>query len=353
MIDRCSICALPHNFPTLKFKNGKCELCEKFERKWKPWLNNPSLQKETEIKLQKKLKPNKKRLYDCIVGISGGKDSLYTLYLAVRKFKLKPLAVCIDNGFLTDEAKNIITYACKKLDVDLVSFKPAKIYELYKHFFIKTGTFCTVCFYVIIRGLQRFASMYSVPYILLGKSSRLDPVSPYGANPFFFKNVCRDAPSHLEPILKFTQGEYKDMFLDYIYGRLIKIPDYVRWDYEEIKLILKKELDIDMFTEHEDCWAFPIKQYLMVQKYGFGQRFLKATALVRNGLLHREEAIAIHKAELESKDKLPKVTEKFINTLNISLELFKKAPHISSKEYYKGLGNFLLLIRHKLIRGIK
>ncbi len=351
MENRCLICALPSNFPTLKFKNGICELCKKFEKKWRPWLDNPDLQKKTESKLQQKLTPNKKGVYDCVVGISGGKDSLYTLYLAVRKFRLTPLAVCIDNGFLTDDAKHVIIKACQKLDVDLVIFKPAKIYELYRHFFIKTGTFCTVCFYIILRGLQRFASSFSIPYILLGKSSRLDPVSPYGANPFFFKNVCRDAPETLKPILKFTQGGYKDMFLDYIMGRLIKVPDYLRWDYDEIKFTLKKELDIDMFTEHEDCWAFPIKQYLMVQKYGFGQRFLKATALVRNGLLDRENAIAIHQNELASKDALPEVTEKFIRTLNINFEIFNKAIRLSSKSYYKGLGNFLLLLRHKIIRG--
>ncbi len=351
MENRCLICALPYDFPTLKFKDGICELCKKFEKKWKPWLNNPELQKKTENKLQKKLSSTKNKVYDCVVGISGGKDSLYTLYLAVKKFKLRPLAVCIDNGFLTDEAKQIIIKACKKLDVDLVIFRPAKIYELYRHFFIKTGTFCTVCFYIILRGLQRFASSFSISYILLGKSSRLDPVSPYGANPFFFKNVCKDASESLKPILKFVQGEYKDMFLDYILGRLIKVPDYLKWDYNEIKSVLKEELDIDMFTEHEDCWAFPIKQYLMIQKYGFGQRFLKATALVRNGLLKREDAITIHQRELASKDKLPKVTERFIKTLNIDFEIFNKAPYIPTKEYYKGLGNFLLLMRHKIIRG--
>ena len=38
--------------------------------------------------------------YDCIVPFSGGKDSTFTLYELVRRFKVKPLVVTFDHGFL-------------------------------------------------------------------------------------------------------------------------------------------------------------------------------------------------------------------------------------------------------------
>ena len=36
--------------------------------------------------------------YDCVVGISGGRDSTYTLYL-LKKMGLRPLAVYFNDGF--------------------------------------------------------------------------------------------------------------------------------------------------------------------------------------------------------------------------------------------------------------
>jgi NH3-dependent NAD+ synthetase len=57
------------------------------------------------LKIFKKAK-NKSRIYDALVPISGGKDSTYVLYLAVRKYKLNVLTYTFDNGFLSDVARN-------------------------------------------------------------------------------------------------------------------------------------------------------------------------------------------------------------------------------------------------------
>src|SRR5262245_23229832 len=56
--------------------------------------------------------------YDCIVGLSGGADSAYALYLA-RQQGLRPLAVHMDNGWNSELAVNNIENLVRKLDVDL------------------------------------------------------------------------------------------------------------------------------------------------------------------------------------------------------------------------------------------
>jgi hypothetical protein len=334
-------------------KEGLCEICQKYDKKWKPWLENREIRERTETNLKKKLDRAKEKggVYDCVVGLSGGKDSLYTLYVAVKRFGLNPVAVAIDNGFLTNEAKEVIRKACETLKVDYIIYRQEMIYDLYRHFFLKTGTFCTVCFIVIIRALQKFTRYFHAPYLLIGKSTRLDPVSPRGANPFFFQKVCKESPKDLRRQINFTKGGYLDIFLHYKMGKMIKIPDHIMWDYDAIKYILKEDLDIDMFTEHEDCWAYPMKQYLMVQKYGFGQKFLKATSLARNGIISREEAVQVHHCELSCKDELPTVTERFIETLNVKIKDVYHAPQIKTEKYYGGFGNWLLSQRHKLLRG--
>ena len=56
--------------------------------------------------------------YDCIVGLSGGVDSSYSLHLAVKN-GLKPLAVHLDNGWNSEFAQKNIEGIVKKLGVDL------------------------------------------------------------------------------------------------------------------------------------------------------------------------------------------------------------------------------------------
>ncbi len=351
---RCIKCTLPYNFPGMSFNEaGLCEVCQKYDKKWTPWLENKELQQRTELKLQNKISQAraKGKIYDCIVGISGGKDSLYTLYLAVKKFGLRPLAVSLDNGFLVNEAKLVIRQACEELKVDYIIYRVEMIYGLYRHFFLQTGTFCTACVYMTIRCLQRFVRYFNAPLLLVGKSSRLDPVSPRGVNPFFFMKVCQESNANLKRPIMFAKGGYYDMLSHYLLGKMVKVPDYVIWDYDHMRKVLKEDLHVNMFKEHEDCWAFPMKQYLMVQRYGFGQKFLKATSLVRNGLMTREAAIAVHHRELAHRDDLPEVAERFLKTLNLTMEDLDQAPKIAYDKYFSGFGNWLLLQRHKLIRG--
>jgi len=53
----------------------------------------------------------KNKHYDCIVGVSGGKDSSYTL-VKVVELGLRPLVVHFDNGWNSDLAvQNIKIYA--------------------------------------------------------------------------------------------------------------------------------------------------------------------------------------------------------------------------------------------------
>ena len=50
-----------------------------------------------------KIRRTSKSDYDCVVGVSGGVDSTYTLYL-MKKMGLRPLAVHFDNGWNSDIA---------------------------------------------------------------------------------------------------------------------------------------------------------------------------------------------------------------------------------------------------------
>ncbi len=73
-----------------------------------------------------KIKQNqKKQQYDCVIGYSGGKDSTALFYKFIYEYKIRPLAITIDTGFMTDVAKKNIRKTLKKIDmINIILFFP-------------------------------------------------------------------------------------------------------------------------------------------------------------------------------------------------------------------------------------
>src|SRR6185369_17003957 len=73
---------------------------------------------QREAFLERVRREGKGKEYDCIVGLSGGVDSSYVLYQAVRN-GLRPLAVHLDNGWNSELAVDNISNLVRSLNVDL------------------------------------------------------------------------------------------------------------------------------------------------------------------------------------------------------------------------------------------
>jgi len=158
---------MPNTYPGTSFdKDGVCNHCLEFK---KPELLG-------EESLLKKLKSKQGNEFDCIVGISGGKDSCYVAYLAKEKFGLRALAVCYDFPFLRDLARQNIKNVCNSLNLDLIIIKSKNNFEynlLRNHLisFAATGTSwgqCIFCHYGIDAVLFNVAVEKRIPFILSG-----------------------------------------------------------------------------------------------------------------------------------------------------------------------------------------
>jgi hypothetical protein len=97
---QCSRCIADSTVPGISFdEKGICSLCY-----FHDYLNRICPQDESGTKILEQRfdairKSAKGKKYDCVVGISGGRDSTYLLYLTVRKWNLRPLAVHFNDGF--------------------------------------------------------------------------------------------------------------------------------------------------------------------------------------------------------------------------------------------------------------
>ena len=97
-----------------------CNFCQSHDLLMESYPRDEKLLKiKRQELINKIIKSGKKKEYDCIIGVSGGTDSIYTLYMA-KKEGLRPLAVHFDNGWNTDIAVKNIENATSKLGVDFI-----------------------------------------------------------------------------------------------------------------------------------------------------------------------------------------------------------------------------------------
>src|SRR2546422_1104380 len=117
----CTRCVMDTSVGDIVFDAfGVCNYCTEFlERSLE--LRNPDTaarQSGLDTLLNKVRAAGRGKRYDCVVGVSGGVDSSWTLVQAVR-LGLRPLAVHMDNGWNSELAQNNIANLVRGLGVDL------------------------------------------------------------------------------------------------------------------------------------------------------------------------------------------------------------------------------------------
>jgi hypothetical protein len=112
-ITRCTQCLLPETFPFISFDtNGVCQVCRRHQPR-----------QLRGVGALKRLADKARRgngYPDCLVPISGGRDSCYGLHYVKKELGLNPVAYTYDWGFVTDLARRNISRMCGSLGVEHV-----------------------------------------------------------------------------------------------------------------------------------------------------------------------------------------------------------------------------------------
>lgn len=112
-LKRCTRCILPETHPFIEFgENGVCNYCRDFDKRKK---RRPKGIDALEIQLAE---IRKNEGVNCIVMLSGGRDSCYGLHVAKKELGLNPVAFSYDWGMLTDLGRRNQARMCAKLGVE-------------------------------------------------------------------------------------------------------------------------------------------------------------------------------------------------------------------------------------------
>jgi len=345
VVRRCVRCVMPQNYPGVSFdKAGVCSFCHYFEAHWSPWIGSVEERARSEARLRQIFDSAKRKNkdYDALVGISGGKDSSYCLYLCKEVYGLKVLTFTKDGGFLSDDARERIEQLVKIFDVPHIYCHDPLAPELSRIFMLKTGNFCAPCELSTFNLSAIVAREWDIPLLILGSSSRTEAGPPKSFNPWdpwYFRNVLKGEP-YGERVRCSCYGRNYIILegLARILGhrRIVLLPDYVEWDDDKISELFEQSFGLRFGEEHSDCVVSEVARYLYRRKLnGNDPRVGKYSLLIRSGKMSRGEALTkLHQAA----DNLrPPDLESFLRIMNMTSEQFEVARERSPGPYLTGL----------------
>lgn len=298
----CTRCVCDSSMPGIKFDDkGICNFCkihDLLEDKYP--LGDLGQQRLDQLlkKIKSKGEDNK---YDCVVGVSGGTDSTYCLYMA-KKLGLRPLAVHFDNHWNSDIAIKNMKNAVKHLEVDLKTitcdwneFKDLQISFLKAS--VPDAEMPTDI--GIISSLYRAAKEEGIKYILNGHSFRAEGVMPlmwsYGDGRYLKSVINQFGGARLDGFPNLTISNL--LYYSFIKGiRVVPFLSFIDYSKEESKRLLEQELDWTYYGGHhfESTYTYFIS-YIRYKKFNINSRLVEYSALVRSGEVTRNEALEIVK----------------------------------------------------------
>jgi hypothetical protein len=117
---QCSRCIMDTSVPGITFNSkGECNFCNLHDKMDKEFPNGDKGRQQLDAIVNKIKQDGKGKKYDCVLGISGGRDSSFTIYYVKKILGLNPIAVHFNDGFGNPVAGENMIKACSILGVEL------------------------------------------------------------------------------------------------------------------------------------------------------------------------------------------------------------------------------------------
>ena len=340
----CKECLYPNTKPQLQFdERGICSACNNYKLKDEvDW----GKKKEDLLLILEKYRSKNDNNYDCIIPVSGGKDSTFQTYTIKETFGLNPLAVNFHPHDQTEIGRKNLENL-KQLGVDCIEFSanPLVYSKLAKFGLVELGDFQWPEHIGIFTIPVQVAVRYKIPLIIWGENPQLEYGQP--------TNI--DTDTILDREWNEKNGGYfldkikpKDMtkygfktkeLIPYIYPsdddirRIgvtgIFLGSYIKWDLfkqldfvKELGFSENDELKEGTYDKWEnlDVYFTVFHDYFKFLKYGFGRTTDHASIEIRYERITREQGIELIK---KYEGKIPrKYLDKFLKSADINEQEF-------------------------------
>lgn len=323
----CKKCVMPDTRPGIRFdEEGICQACRAEEQKDKTnWT-----ERWTELQeLCDKYRGSKGDDYDCIIAVSGGKDSHYQTYVMKELMGMNPLLVTVEDNFpMTDAGIHNLKNISETFGCDIISLKPnIRVQKkLMRKTFEKYGKPTWYIDRLIYTYPIHMAVKFQIPLVVYGENinyeyggeqrketySALDQINNGVASDIPWEELLDDSISMKDlslcvyPSPEKTEAIGLDpMYLSY----------FVRWNSYNNYLFSKKrgfrDLTHEWRREHTfedfdqvDSRAYLVHSCMKYPKFGHQTATDYAARFVRYGLISRDEAVELVKKHDHKIDQL-------------------------------------------------
>ena len=355
----CKKCLYPNTKPHLYLnKQGVCNACTSFEEKknidWK--------KRELEFSEMIENFKNSEGKHDCVIPVSGGKDSTYQVIKALE-YGLNPLCVTATTDLLSDIGRYNIENI-KNLGVDYleISLNP-KVRKKINKFCLETIGDISWPEHVAIFTLPiRIALKEKIKLIIWGENSQTEYGGPEedskknildhnwlqefgGMGALRVDDLTAIEDIDIKSLILYQYPDVEELNKEKIEG--IFLGHYFNWDSSENKDIAEnngfkawhKSVEGSYFSfENLDNHQTGIHDYFCYLKFGYGRASAQLSMEIRRGKITKKEAIEYIR---EHEGKFPyfyldKPLEEILSDINISMEEFiRVCDKFTNKKIFK------------------
>ena len=240
----CVRCCIPQTQEGVIFDElGVCQACQSAEQK----IHIDWTQREKVLRgILDNAKAKAGNNYDCIIPISGGKDSTFQLHVLTQVYGMKPLAVTFSHNWFSETGWYNLQNSLEQFNVDHVMFTPNRrlVNKLAKHSLAGIGDSCWHCHAGVGAFPLQAAVRFNIPLLIWGESiaessgraSYLNPVRKFDRE-YFTKVSAKLRPDQmvrddvsLRDLEPFQVPSAEDCERVGVHG--IHLGDYIFWDDE-------------------------------------------------------------------------------------------------------------------------
>ena len=343
-VNYCTKCVMPSTRPGITFnEQGVCSACQAYENR--KMVDYDKRFEELKQLCDKYRGMNGPNGYDCMIAVSGGKDSHFQTYTMKERLGMNPLLVSVEDNFPMTEAgihnlKNISeVFGC-----DLITMKPnirtQKI--LMRKMFEKYGK----PNYIIDRYIYTYplhmAVKFNTPLLVYGENVSYEyggigtgTVETYSSRDQIANGVGSGIPieelvgdgltlkdlNFFEPPTQEEVDKLDPIYLSYFveWNSFNNYEFAKRWGFHDLTHEWKRTHQVEQFDQ-VDTRAYMVHPWLKYPKFGHASATDYASRMIRYGIITREEAINLVKKHDHDLD--PLCVRDFCNFLGYSEKEF-------------------------------
>ena len=317
----CARCCYPENAqPSIIFdEQGVCSGCRVIEsRPSIDWARREGWLRQLLAEYKARARAAKLP-YDCIIPLSGGKDSHFQVYLMKVQYGMNPLLVTYNHLFNTKVGLRNLENLFRKFSCDLIRFSsnPDSVRKIARYMLHKVGDVTWHYHAGIMTFPIQIAVRYKIPLMIWGEEGFSELTGMFNQDDmveftkkkrqehdmrgFEPEDLLNQPDSPFEPCDLAPFFYPSDEEIEQVGLRGIYLSNYISWngkanteqmirDYD-FETARERDRTFNLYDKVDDVHANGVHDYLKYLKFGYGRATDDATTEIRHGRMTREQGI--------------------------------------------------------------